>query len=579
MNVENHKTDILILGTGGAGLFAALHAKKANPSLQVTVAVKGLLGKCGCTRMVQGGYNVALSSGDSVERHFMDTIEGGKWLPRQDLAWRLVEGAIERVRELENEIGCFFDRNPDGSLHSKAFAGQSFDRTVHKADLTGIEIINRLMEQVRAVEAEELEEHRAIELITAADGSGIAGVLFIDMRTGGYRFVQAKAVLLATGAGPTMYRYHTPSGDKTCDGLAMALRYGLKVRDMEMVQFHPTGLLGGPDTRMTGTVLEEGLRGAGGYLLNGDGERFMTNYDPRGERATRDVVSRGIYSEMRANRTGPMGGVYIQMSHLGPEKVAKTFPGMVNRCSDCGFDLAGGKVEVVPTAHYLMGGVEFNVDGSTASPGLYAAGEDCGGGHGANRLGGNGVANSTVFGGIAGDSMADFVQREGVWREPNKSVIARGIERAEYPFSKAAGRIHELRDALAQTMWDDVGVLRNRGAMERGLGAVAQHRDALRNMGVADGDRRYNVTWHDWLNLESLVDISKVITISALARENSRGAHYREDFPETGDLHTSCYTRVGTVEDEVTLEMVPVSFDIVKPGESLIEVETETSTA
>ena len=579
MNVENHKTDILILGTGGAGLFAALHAKKANPSLQVTVAVKGLLGKCGCTRMVQGGYNVALSSGDSVERHFMDTIEGGKWLPRQDLAWRLVEGAIERVRELENEIGCFFDRNPDGSLHSKAFAGQSFDRTVHKADLTGIEIINRLMEQVRAVETEELEEHRAIELIPAADGSGIAGVLFIDMRTGGYRFVQAKAVLLATGAGPTMYRYHTPSGDKTCDGLAMALRYGLKVRDMEMVQFHPTGLLGGPDTRMTGTVLEEGLRGAGGYLLNGDGERFMTNYDPRGERATRDVVSRGIYSEMRANRTGPMGGVYIQMSHLGPEKVAKTFPGMVNRCSDCGFDLAGGKVEVVPTAHYLMGGVEFNVDGSTASPGLYAAGEDCGGVHGANRLGGNGVANSTVFGGIAGDSMAAFVQREGVWREPNKSVIARGIERAEYPFSKAAGRIHELRDALAQTMWDDVGVLRNRGAMERGLGAVAQHRDALRNMGVADGDRRYNVTWHDWLNLESLVDISKVITISALARENSRGAHYREDFPETGDLHTSCYTRVGTVEDEVTLEMVPVSFDIVKPGESLIEVETETSTA
>lgn len=146
MRIENHKTDILVLGTGGAGLFAALHAKKANPSLKVTVTVKGLLGKCGCTRMVQGGYNVALAAGDSVERHFMDTIEGGKWLPRQDLAWRLVEGAVERVRELENEIGCFFDRNPDGSLHSKAFAGQSFDRTVHKADLTGIEIINRLMD-------------------------------------------------------------------------------------------------------------------------------------------------------------------------------------------------------------------------------------------------------------------------------------------------------------------------------------------------------------------------------------------------------------------------------------------------
>ncbi|WP_334157963.1 L-aspartate oxidase [Achromobacter insolitus] len=573
MRIDNYKTDILVLGTGGAGLFAALHAKKANPSLRVTVTVKGLLGKCGCTRMVQGGYNVALAAGDSVERHFMDTIEGGKWLPRQDLAWRLVEGAVERVRELENEIGCFFDRNPDGTLHSKAFAGQSFDRTVHKADLTGIEIINRLMEQVRALDIDELEEHRAIELIPAADGSGIAGVLFIDMRAGTYRFIQAKAVLLATGAGPTMYRYHTPSGDKTCDGLAMALRYGLKLRDMEMVQFHPTGLLGGPDTRMTGTVLEEGLRGAGGYLLNGDGERFMANYDKRGERATRDVVSRGIYAEMRAGRTGPMGGVYIQMSHLGADKVAKTFPGMVNRCKDCGFDLAGGKVEVVPTAHYLMGGVEFNVDGSTASPGLYAAGEDCGGVHGANRLGGNGVANSTVFGGIAGDSMAAYVAKSGQWRDPDTRIIERGVERAEFPFSRRAGRIHELRDALSQTMWDDVGVLRRRDAMEHGLSAIAGHHAALRDIGVADGDRRYNLTWHDWLNLESLVDISKVITLAALARENSRGAHYREDFPEAGDLQTSSYTRVSAQDGEIALEMVPVSFDIVRPGESLIQGE------
>ncbi len=236
------KTDILILGSGGAGLFAALHAQAAAPDLSITVAVKGLLGKSGCTRMVQGGYNVALSSGDSVERHFMDTIAGGKWLPNQDMAWRLCETAVTRVQELENEIGCFFDRNPDGSLHHKAFAGQTFDRTVHKGDLTGIEIMNRLMEQVRALDVGALEEHRAIELVPARDGSGLAGVLMIDMRSGGLRFVQAKAVLLAAGGGPTMYRYHTPSGDKTMDGLAMDLRAGLALRDMEMVQFHPTGL-------------------------------------------------------------------------------------------------------------------------------------------------------------------------------------------------------------------------------------------------------------------------------------------------------------------------------------------------
>ena len=259
MAPQTRDTDILILGSGGAGLFAALHAHKAAPELSITVAVKGLLGKCGCTRMVQGGYNVALAREDSVERHFMDTIVGGAWLSDQELAWKLVSLAVERVRELENELGCFFDRNPDGTIHQKAFAGQTFDRTVHKGDLTGIEIINRLAEQVWVRRIERLEEHRAVDLIKAKDGKSLAGVLFIDMRTGEYLFVRARAVLLATGGGPTMYKYHTPSGDKTCDGLAMALRVGLALRDMEMVQFHPTGLLAGTHTRMTGTVLEEVL--------------------------------------------------------------------------------------------------------------------------------------------------------------------------------------------------------------------------------------------------------------------------------------------------------------------------------
>ena len=192
--IERHDTDILILGTGGAGLFAALHAQKAAPNQRVTIAVKGLIGKCGCTRMVQGGYNVALNPQDSVERHFMDTIIGGKWLPDQDMAWRLVSTAVTRIHELENEIGCFFDRNPNGTLHQKAFAGQTFDRTAHKGDLTGIEIIGRLMEQVLSRPVEKLQEHRAIGLIPSQDGSALAGVLFIDMRRGTFRLVRAKTV-------------------------------------------------------------------------------------------------------------------------------------------------------------------------------------------------------------------------------------------------------------------------------------------------------------------------------------------------------------------------------------------------
>ena len=473
--IERIQTDILILGSGGAGLFAALHAAKRNPALDVTLATKGLLGKCGCTRMVQGGYNVSLHHGNSVERHFMDTIEGGKWLPDQELAWTLVSTAPERVRELENEIGCFFDRNPDGSLHGKAFAGQTFDRTVHKGDLTGIEIINRLMEQVWKQNAiRKLEEHRAVALIPARQGNAVSGVLMVDVRSGELRFVQAKAVLMATGGGPTMYRYHTPSGDKSMDGLAMALRAGLPLRDMEMVQFHPTGLLAGRDTRMTGTVLEEGLRGSGGYLLNGDKQRFMAKYDPKLERATRDVVSRSIYAEMKAGRTSPNGGVYIQMSHLGPANVAKEFKGMVDRCRDCGFDLAGGLVEIVPTAHYLMGGMVCRVDTSTEMDGLFVAGEDASGMHGANRLGGNGVANSTVFGGIAGDVMAARVGTADRHRDPDEEAIGAEAARCTLPFSRKPGDVNALRERLMELMWDDVGVVRDSAGIARAIAALQE---------------------------------------------------------------------------------------------------------
>src|SRR6185437_10680451 len=240
----------------------------------------------------------------------------------------------------------------------------------HKGDQTGIEIINRLAEQVWARGIERLEEHRAVEFIRSSDGATLAGVLMIDMRNGEFVFVRTRAVLLATGGGPTMYRYHTPSGDKSCDGMAMALRAGLSLRDMEMVQFHPTGLLAGADTRMTGTVLEEGLRGAGGYLLGGDGKRFMEKYDPRLERATRDIVSRAMMAEIRRGNTTPDGGLWIDMRHLGAANVRKLFKGMVQRCADCGFDLAGGLVEVIPTAHYMMGGVVFRTDCTTALPGL-----------------------------------------------------------------------------------------------------------------------------------------------------------------------------------------------------------------
>jgi fumarate reductase flavoprotein subunit len=263
------------------------------------------------------------------------------------------------------------------------------------------------------------------------------------------------------------------------------------------------------------------------------------------------------------------------MSHLGPEKVAKMFKGMVERCADCGFDLAGDLVEVVPTAHYFMGGVVCKVDTSTELAGLFVAGEDASGMHGANRLGGNGVANSTVFGGIAGETMAGWVVDSGVHRSPDEEAIKAELARAQHPFAQNGGDLNGLRESLLDTMWDDVGVIRDAAGLKRGLEKLGSIERELLATGVADSDRAFNLTWHDWLNLRSLVEVSKVIALAALKRENSRGAHYREDFPGEGDLDTSTYTVVRQRGDTLDITEKPVKFTIVRPGQSLLKEAAE----
>jgi fumarate reductase flavoprotein subunit len=282
-----------------------------------------------------------------------------------------------------------------------------------------------------------------------------------------------------------------------------------------------------------------------------------------------------MYEEMRAGRTTPNGGLYIKMGHLDPDKVAKQFKGMVERCADCGFDLAGGLVEVVPTAHYFMGGLVCDVDTATELPGLWVAGEDAGGVHGANRLGGNGVANSTVFGAIAGDTMAGWIARNPGHRPPDEDVLATELERAQLPFARKGGDLNRLREILLDTMWDDVGVIRDKRGLERGLGKLGAIEAELLATGLADSDRAFNLTWADWLNLRSLVEISKAIAVAALKRENSRGAHYREDFPGEGDLSTSTFTVARQRNGKLEIADEPVQFTIVRPGESLLKEAAE----
>ncbi len=565
------KCDVLILGSGGAGLLAALAAYEDDPALDILIAVKGLFGKSGCTRMVQGGYNVALSESDSVENHFMDTVRAGAWLNDQDLAWELVSRAPGCILRLETVCGAFFDRSPDGEIHQKAFAGQSFDRTVHKGDLTGIELTNRASEQIVRREIPVLEERRAIALLSASGAGGrVAGAMLLDIQSGEFTAVNAKCTLLATGGGPTFYKYSACAQELATDGMAMAWEAGADFCDMEMVQFHPTGILTGEGLQITGTLLEEGLRGAGGHLLNGQGERYMERYDPeRMERSTRDLVARAGYTEIKEGRGTENGGVFIDVSHLGADFVRMNFRGMVDRCADLGFDLAGAPVEVSPTAHYMMGGAKIDTGCRTSLPGLFAAGEDAGGTHGANRLGGNGVANSTVFGEVAGREMA--AEAGGA---PLES-FDRGA--AEASVAEALGALgdgdspYPVRASLKELMWEKIGLRRNGADLAAGLEEIASLGERAARA-RAGGGQAYNIAWQNVLDARNQATVAELIARSAIERDESRGSHYRDDIPEQkqGALYN---VFISKRDGKAAVERRPVRFTRVKPGEELAAAE------
>ncbi|MEE8443560.1 MAG: FAD-binding protein [Dehalococcoidia bacterium] len=558
------KVDVLILGGGGAGLFCALHAWDKDPSLRIAIASKGLVGQSGCTRMVQGGYNAVLDPNDSLDLHFLDTVKGGGFINNQELAWTLVSDAPKRIHDLER-WGCFFDRRADGRIYQKPFAGQSFDRTVHRGDLTGIEIMSRLKDQLFRTDITLLDEYRGVELLTDS-GGGVVGALVLQTQTGEFLIVEAGAVVMATGGGATMYRISAPSLEKAGDGMAMAYRAGAAMQDMEMMQFHPTGLLAG-ESVLTGSVLEEGLRGAGGYLLNGLGERYMERYDPeRMERSTRDLVSRAGYMEIMAGRGSANGGVFIDVSHLGAEFVELNFPGMCERVKEVGFDLAHGPVEVSPTAHFHMGGVRTDVDCFTGIPGLLVAGEDAGGVHGSNRLGGNGVAESTVYGARAGDAVVEYARRSH-GGQPSQAQADEAMARATAPLGRQNGEsIFSIRKEIEGVMWENVGLVRDGQGLQEALGKLQALEERAQQAAVP-GFPEYNISWQEYLNVRNILTVASLIARSALERTESRGSHYRSDFPESRDEWLKNIYMRGS-DDGLLIWDEPVQFTRIHPNDA-----------
>ena len=403
MESKTIRTDVLIIGSGGAGCRAAIEV--SNQGKNPLIVSKGLSFRSGCTGMAEGGYNAAfgfVDPDDSFEAHIKDTLKGGSYLNDPKLVDILVNESPDRLRDLE-EYGALFDRSESGEINQRPFGGQTFRRTCFQGDRTGHEIITALKEEIIKREIPTMDEIMITSLILDDRDAlmpKVIGAIGLDLKDSSTIFFQAKAVILATGGSGQLYPVTSNTTQKNGDGFALAWNVGADLIDMEEVQFHPTGMVY-PDSRK-GTLVTEAVRAEGGKLFNSEGERFMSKYDDRMELATRDVVARSIYTEIIEGRGSEHGGVYLDVSHLDPDYIDEKLETMVLQFEDVGVDIHKEPMEVAPTAHHHIGGVRIDEDGRSSVENLFACGEVCGGVHGANRLGGNALADTQVFGRRAG---------------------------------------------------------------------------------------------------------------------------------------------------------------------------------
>lgn len=527
VNYETHEHDVLIIGAGGAGLRAAIEAL-ANGA-RVGLVCKSLLGKAH-TVMAEGGIAAAMANVDKSDdwrAHFCDTMRGGKFLNNWRMAQLHAQEAPERVRELE-QWGALFDRTESGEILQRAFGGHSFKRLCHVGDRTGLEMIRTLQDRGVQQGIDVYMECTITRLLK--DGDRMAGAFGYWRETGRFVVFRAKAIVVATGGIGKAYQITSNSWEYTADGMALAYEAGADLLDMEFVQFHPTGMVWPPGVQ--GLLVTEAVRGEGGILRNKNGERFMEKYDPkRMELSTRDVVARAIYTEVREGRGTPHGGAYLDISHKSAEYVKKKLPSMYHQFKELAdVDITAGPMEVGPTCHYMMGGIR--VDAETAQstvPGLYAAGEAAAGLHGANRLGGNSLSDLLVFGKRAGKAAAVYAMSA-----PSATPDSAQLEAAERemvgPFERNGGEYpYEIHRDLQETMQSLVGIFRNEEDLRRALEHLEQLKPRLAQVRI-DGSRMFNPGWHLTRDLHSMLLISEAVTRSALARQESRGAHSRIDY-------------------------------------------------
>ena len=558
---DSFNYDVLVVGAGGAGLRSVIEA--AASGVSVGLICKSLLGKAH-TVMAEGGMAAAMAHNDDRDSwrvHFADTMRGGQYINNWRMAELHAKEAPDRVRELE-AWGAVFDRTPDGRINQRNFGGHRYPRLAHVGDRTGLELIRTLQDHAVHTGMTVHMEHTVVELLL--EGGRAAGVVAYDRERGRFHVFTAKAVVLATGGIGRAYRVTSNSWEGTGDGHALAYRAGAELIDMEFIQFHPTGMVWPPSVR--GILVTEGVRGEGGVLKNSEGRRFMfddipDNYKPQtasdpeegwrytqGDKSarrppellTRDHVARCINREVKAGRGSPHGGVFLDIAWIKEKikdseaHIKRKLPSMYHQFKELAdLDITKEPMEVGPTTHYVMGGVRVDADTQMSTiPGLFACGECASGINGANRLGGNSLSDLIVFGKLAGECAAKFARENGAVRA-DETRVTRAIQEVLAPFDRGATgeNPYKVQSDLQDTMQALVGIVRNQGEMAEALKRIQAFNQRGARVGVT-GHRDYHSGWHTAIDLRNLLAVSEAVTLSALERKESRGGHFREDYPD-----------------------------------------------